>query len=103
MLSRQGAQRSPFRSVRMVRLLPHYRPRDEIEQHLQAVLVNGPLPLRVVRDRVVERIMRDEIAHGGWVDDIGLWGWRLYRSDVDRTIRKLDGLMLTIEESAPRS
>jgi hypothetical protein len=84
----------------VVRLLPGWLPNDEVERHLYAALLVGPLPFRNLVDRVSERLFREEVAQGGWVAEIGVWGPGIYNTEVTRVVRMLEGSGLVIESGS---
>lgn len=78
----------------MVRLIPGYQPRTEVEQHVYAALADGPLPLPTLIERVAEQIIRAEVRIGGWMIDAGVWGPFVFRSQVAKLVETLNGSML---------
>lgn len=85
------------KDVRHVRLLPNRSARDDLERQLHDLLASGPMPLGALVDRVVERIVRGEIARGGWANDVGVWGPSLYHAYVCDLVRSLDGSLLVVD------
>lgn len=82
-----------------VRLLPEGRPESEDESLVHAALATGPLPLDVLIDRIAEQLVQVEIARGGWLTDVGVWGPATFRRDVTRLVGRLDGRMVHIERT----
>lgn len=78
----------------MVRLIPDYQPRTEVERYVYAALADGPLPLSTLIERVTEQLIRTEVRMGGWMIDAGVWGPFVYRSQVAKLVQTLNGQML---------
>ena len=88
-----GSAGDPKRTI-LVRLIPDYQPRTEVERYVYAALADGPLPLPTLIWRVAEQLTRSEVRAGAWVVDAGVWGPFVYRSHVARLVQTLDGSML---------
>lgn len=60
-------------------------------------------PRHLVVARLAERWFQEEIRRGAAALDIGLWGPGLFRRDVERSLRHLEGdLVVTLAGSRPR-
>jgi hypothetical protein len=88
--------------VLVVHLQPSRAPLNEVERCVYATLARGPQPLDTLVDCVAEQLLRTQIARGGWISDIGVWGTALWRSEALRVILALDGSMLLFEPPLAR-
>jgi hypothetical protein len=59
----------------------------------------GAMDFRALVDRVASDLYHDELRHGGWAVDIGVFGKNLFVSDVVREIEAGNGLLWRIEEA----
>ena len=48
--------------------------------------------------RVAEEMYYDELRHGGWAADIGIWGPRLFERDAFVLLESMKDRCLAVEE-----
>jgi hypothetical protein len=85
---------------RRVRLLvrPTRPPETSIERRLVDVLTaRGSLSALALVTHVAVDLYHDELAHGGWLADLGILGERPFMPDVARTLEAGAGTLWTIE------
>jgi hypothetical protein len=88
-----------------VRLLdaPRRSPSHLAERRAVALLRRtGPLPLRILLDRVAHDLYCDELGRGGWAADIGCIGTSVFRVDAARVVEAAAELLWTID-TRPRT
>ena len=86
------------RGVRLLEATPR-PPATDIERLVVAALKRGgAMDFRALVDRVASDLYHDELRHGGWAVDIGVFGRNLFVSDVVREIEAGNGLLWRIED-----
>jgi hypothetical protein len=83
----------------IVRLEPPSRaPATPIERLVVSVLqAAGAIPLGSLVERVASELYNEELRHGAWVLDIGLFGSSLFVPDVVSEIEARDGTLWRID------
>jgi hypothetical protein len=84
----------------MVRLEPPSRePTTPVERVVVSVLkAAGAMPLGSLVERVASELYNEELRHGAWVLDIGLFGSSLFVPDVVSEIEARNGTLWRIDD-----
>jgi hypothetical protein len=88
-----------------VRLIvpPPRAPETPIERRLvEALASHGPLSSRALVTHVAVDLYHDELAHGGWLADLGILGERPFIPDVARALAAGAGALWRIETDSGR-
>ena len=79
---------------------PARAPGTPIERLLvDTLLARGPLARHALVSHVATALYREELAHGGWLADLGILGARPFVPDVARALETARGVLWEIEGS----
>jgi hypothetical protein len=97
LLSLLPRRNSPRENI-IIRLAQGSRqPATRVEQLALSVLASqGAIPLDTLAERVASELYREELRNGAGVLDIGLFGSRVFTSDVVRELEAGDGVLWEI-------
>jgi hypothetical protein len=62
--------------------------------------LDSAIPLHVVVHRVAGELFKQEVAAGGWLVDLGLFGSTLFVPEVLKEIQAADGTLWQIRNSS---